>query len=176
MAVRGGPGRSRPQEVGEGHLACGGGSSPAWLTESTTLPGSMARTCPQERKQPSQLAGQGAAGSCREPRGGRPSLPMSCLLRKALLGRKGCEDWSWGWGRNLLWFSLLHLPDVLSSCLSPSLPCWPQNGKVTFPEKGRDTPKKERLPDPQTSPGSSGWVLTKGCRRPPTMGVLRQRE
>ena len=141
----------RPQEVGEGHLECGGapllrgwvGVPPSWECGEDVPTGGEAALA----------AGHpGAAGSCREP--GR--MPFSALLFPPPLGYSGKER-MWGLelgGReNWLWFSLLRLPEVLSSCFSPSLPCWPPNGKATFPKKGEDTPKKaSQVPKPLPAP------------------------
>lgn len=88
-----------------------------------------------------------------------PFSALSCLLPKAILGKGGCEDWSWGRGQNLPWFSLLHLPDVLSPSFSSSLPCWSPNGTVTFTEKRGDTPKKD-----SASPNVT-WLLWLGCHQ-----------
>ena len=114
-------------------------------------PGSVGRTCPQEGKQPSQLAIVGPPAAAGSP-GGCRSRPFSFLLPWAILRRRGCEDWSWAGGRTGFGF-LCFVSLMLSSCFSPSLPCWPPNGKVTFPKKGEDTPKKaSQAPKPLPAP------------------------
>ena len=104
-------------------------------------PGSVGRTCPQEGKQPSQLAILGLPAAAGSP-GGCRSRPFSFLLPWAILGRRGCEDWSWVGERTgfgfLCFVSLKCYPPVFHPHCRVGL----QMGKRPSRRKGR-TPQRK---------------------------------
>ena len=127
------------------------GPSPAWLTEGTTLLGVWGGRAHRRGSSPRSWPSWGH----RQLQGAREDalLCPSLSLPPGLFWEGEDVRTGAGRGENWLWFSRLRLPDVLSSYFSPSLPRWPPNGKVTFPEKGEDAPEKaSQAPEPLLAP------------------------
>lgn len=137
----------------------GGRSSPTCLTEGTALPpGKHGEEVPTgEEAAPCSWPfwGQRAAAES-QGQERHPSPPISSLLPKAILGRRACEDWSWGRGDRICLGFLCFVSLTRFPVSNPRFHVGLQMEKR--PSQRRQGHPKERL----LMPPNLSWLLWLG--------------